>query len=140
MDFLHPHAACLRLQFSSSVLRLTNMPPPNRTKDTNYYMGPIHPRDKKPVAARLAQAALVVAYGAQGSFTGPTLAGCRANGENAARLAFLACRGLTGFRFPKGGGLKILPWAEMQISSVPLKRRCSFFACFSKESLSTGWN
>ncbi|CAJ1423797.1 unnamed protein product [Effrenium voratum] len=66
--------------------------------DTNYYMGPIHPRDKKPVAARLAQAALVVAYGAQGSFTGPTLAGCRANGENARTTTAVRVAGMNVHR------------------------------------------
>ena len=39
-------------------------------------MGPIHPRDKKPVGDRLATAAVSIAYGMQGSYTGPTLAGC----------------------------------------------------------------
>ncbi|CAK9076056.1 Sialate O-acetylesterase (H-Lse) (Sialic acid-specific 9-O-acetylesterase) [Durusdinium trenchii] len=49
---------------------------------TNYYMGPIHPRDKKPVGDRLAAAAASIAYGLQGPFTGPTLAGCQmANGK-----------------------------------------------------------
>lgn len=44
---------------------------------TNYYIGPIHPRDKKPVGDRLAAAAASIAYGLQGPFTGPTLAGCQ---------------------------------------------------------------
>ena len=44
---------------------------------TNYYMGPVHPRDKRPVGQRLAQAAAVVAYGHAGAATGPTLSGCR---------------------------------------------------------------
>eukprot|EP00434_Breviolum_minutum_P007446 symbB.v1.2.006568.t1/scaffold392.1/size213825/4 len=43
---------------------------------TNYYMGPIHPRDKKPVGDRLASAAINIAYGKKGTFTGPTLSGC----------------------------------------------------------------
>jgi hypothetical protein len=47
------------------------------TWGTRWYMGPIHPRDKKPVGARLAQAAAATVYGKPGAFTGPTLAGCR---------------------------------------------------------------
>jgi sialate O-acetylesterase len=49
---------------------------------TNYYMGPIHPRDKKPVGQRLAQAGAVVAYGKSGLATGPTLSGCQVSGGN----------------------------------------------------------
>lgn len=49
---------------------------------TNFYMGPIHPRDKKPVGDRLAMAAVSVAYGKGTAFTGPTLSGCHvANGK-----------------------------------------------------------
>ncbi len=44
---------------------------------TNYFMGPIHPRLKKPLGERLATAARVVAYGAKGPATGPTISGCR---------------------------------------------------------------
>jgi hypothetical protein len=40
---------------------------------TNWYMGPIHPRDKLPVGKRLAQAAAVVAYGQKGWSNGPTI-------------------------------------------------------------------
>ncbi|CAE7907902.1 SIAE [Symbiodinium sp. KB8] len=47
----------------------------------NYYMGPIHPRDKKPVGERLARAGAVVAYGQPGIFTGPTLSGCSVAGN-----------------------------------------------------------
>lgn len=43
---------------------------------TNWYMGPIHPRDKKPVGLRLAQAASVIAYANKGWSNGPTLSGC----------------------------------------------------------------
>lgn len=31
-------------------------------RTTNFYMGPIHPRDKKPVGVRLAKASMAVAY------------------------------------------------------------------------------
>lgn len=48
---------------------------------TDYYMGPIHPRSKKPVGARLAQAAAVTVYGTPGAFTGPTLSGCRVSAD-----------------------------------------------------------
>ena len=47
---------------------------------TASFMGPIHPRDKKPVGVRLAQAGAVVAYGHPGAATGPTLSGCRVDG------------------------------------------------------------
>ncbi|CAE7681972.1 SIAE, partial [Symbiodinium sp. CCMP2456] len=47
----------------------------------NYYMGPIHPRDKKPVGERLARAGAAVAYGKPGIFTGPTLSGCSVAGN-----------------------------------------------------------
>ena len=40
-------------------------------------MGPIHPRSKKPVGARLAQSAGVTVYGLPGAATGPTISGCR---------------------------------------------------------------
>eukprot|EP00729_Bicosta_minor_P010417 gene10417-25194_t len=50
-------------------------------KTTNWYMGPIHPRDKKPVGARLAATSMAVAYKAKGFFSnGPTVAGCSMNG------------------------------------------------------------
>ncbi len=39
-------------------------------------MGPIHPRVKKVVGSRLAQAAMTVAYGDSGASSGPTIAGC----------------------------------------------------------------
>jgi hypothetical protein len=42
-------------------------------------MGPIHPRDKKPVGDRLAQSAGVTVYGKPGAFTGPTISGCTVN-------------------------------------------------------------
>ena len=45
-------------------------------KTTNWYMGPIHPRDKKPVGARLAKLGAVVAYKKKGWSNGPTIAGC----------------------------------------------------------------
>ena len=50
------------------------------TMGTNFYMGPIHPRSKKPVGVRLAQAAAVTVYGQPGTFTGPTISGCRVSG------------------------------------------------------------
>ena len=43
---------------------------------TAQYMGGIHPRSKKPVGERLAQAAFNSVYGGSAAFTGPTLAGC----------------------------------------------------------------
>jgi hypothetical protein len=51
----------------------------NSTAGTRWFMGPIHPRDKKPVGARLAQSAGITVYGQSGAFTGPTLSGCRVN-------------------------------------------------------------
>jgi hypothetical protein len=39
-------------------------------------MGPIHPRDKKPLGVRLAQEAAALVYGVGHAVTGPTLAGC----------------------------------------------------------------
>ena len=50
------------------------------TGRTRWYMGPIHPRSKKPVGARLAQAAGVQVYGLPGAATGPTLSGCSVSG------------------------------------------------------------
>eukprot|EP00658_Telonema_sp_P-2_P024268 TRINITY_DN19753_c0_g1_i3.p1 TRINITY_DN19753_c0_g1~~TRINITY_DN19753_c0_g1_i3.p1 ORF type:complete len:493 (-),score=82.52 TRINITY_DN19753_c0_g1_i3:240-1718(-) len=49
---------------------------------TNFYMGPIHPRDKKPVGERLANGAAVVGYGVAGHSNGPTLSGCTKDGSN----------------------------------------------------------
>jgi hypothetical protein len=51
----------------------------NSTAGTPWFMGPIHPRDKKPLGARLAQAAGVSVYGLPGVATGPTLSGCTLN-------------------------------------------------------------
>ena len=56
----------------------------NSTAATQWYMGPIHPRDKKPVGVRLAQAAGVTVYGLPGAFTGPTISGCRVNAAGTA--------------------------------------------------------
>ena len=54
-------------------------------------MGPIHPRDKAPVGARLAQSAGVAVYGLPGAATGPTLSGCRVNaGSNTVTVTFNA--------------------------------------------------
>jgi hypothetical protein len=50
-------------------------------KTTNFYMGPIHPRDKKPVGARLAKVGAVVAYGKKGHTNGPTISGCKMSGD-----------------------------------------------------------
>ena len=43
---------------------------------TPVYMGPIHPRDKKPVGVRLARAAAASVYNKGGAATGPTITGC----------------------------------------------------------------
>ena len=54
-------------------------------------MGPIHPRDKKPVGFRLAQSAGITVYGLPGAFTGPTISGCRVNaGSNTVTVTFNA--------------------------------------------------
>ena len=50
---------------------------------------PIHPRDKKVVGERLARAGAVVGYGQPGVATGPTLSGCRVDGDKVT-LAFNA--------------------------------------------------
>jgi hypothetical protein len=56
--------------------------------DTNFYMGPIHPRLKKPAGQRAAIAAMAIAYPPKGqsaaqaavsprkAYTGPTISGC----------------------------------------------------------------
>jgi len=44
--------------------------------DTNYFMGPIHPRPKMWIGRRLAAAVHAVAYGGGGPASGPTLAAC----------------------------------------------------------------
>eukprot|EP00038_Savillea_parva_P025920 m.50173 g.50173 ORF g.50173 m.50173 type:complete len:698 (-) comp7211_c0_seq2:133-2226(-) len=49
-------------------------------RTTNWYMGPIHPRTKKPVGARLAQTSMAVAYGKKTWSTGPTISGCSVSG------------------------------------------------------------
>jgi hypothetical protein len=54
----------------------------NSTAGTRWYMGPIHPRDKKPVGQRLAQSAGVAVYDKPGASTGPTIAGCRLSADN----------------------------------------------------------
>ena len=48
---------------------------------TRFFMGPIHPRTKLPLATRLAKAAAVVVYGAQGPTTGPVISGCSVSGK-----------------------------------------------------------
>ena len=49
---------------------------------TGFYMGPIHPRLKKPLGARLAAAAMSVVYGGKDAPTGPTIAGCAVAGAS----------------------------------------------------------
>eukprot|EP01060_Flectonema_neradi_P030374 TRINITY_DN4390_c0_g1_i3.p1 TRINITY_DN4390_c0_g1~~TRINITY_DN4390_c0_g1_i3.p1 ORF type:complete len:608 (+),score=103.46 TRINITY_DN4390_c0_g1_i3:60-1883(+) len=44
--------------------------------ETGFYMGPIHPRDKKPLGDRLAQAAFGAVYGADVPVSGPVISGC----------------------------------------------------------------
>ena len=48
---------------------------------TNWYMGPIHPRDKKPVGDRLAAVGAVVAYKKTGHSNGPTISRCKKAGS-----------------------------------------------------------
>jgi hypothetical protein len=45
-------------------------------RDTQVFMGGIHPRIKKPVGYRLAAAAMSIVYNGTGASTGPTIAGC----------------------------------------------------------------
>ena len=49
--------------------------------DTPVYMGPIHPRDKKPVGVRMARAAATLVYKKAGAFTGPTITGCAVSAD-----------------------------------------------------------
>jgi len=49
-------------------------------RQANFYMGPIHPRDKTPSGKRLAKAASVIAYNKPGPYTGPTISGCSVSG------------------------------------------------------------
>ena len=49
---------------------------------THFFMGPIHPRPKLPFATRLARAAAVVVYGAEGPATGPVISGCSVSGKS----------------------------------------------------------
>ena len=49
--------------------------------DTPIYMGPIHPRCKKPVGNRLARAAAASVYAKGGAATGPTITGCAVSGD-----------------------------------------------------------
>ena len=48
--------------------------------NTSYYMGPIHPRIKKPVGERLALAAMGVAFDGKQPYAGPTISGCTYGG------------------------------------------------------------
>lgn len=49
------------------------------TKETNIFMGTIHPRSKSEVGQRLAIAAHNLFYGGKEAYTGPTLQGCSVN-------------------------------------------------------------
>lgn len=49
--------------------------------DTASVMGGIHPRNKKPVGDRLAQAAYNTVYGGNAIYTGPTLSSCGVSGS-----------------------------------------------------------
>jgi len=51
-------------------------------------MGAIHPRVKKPVGDRLAQAALNLVYGGNAPYTGPTLSGCSLTGTKQLSVRF----------------------------------------------------
>jgi len=48
-------------------------------RQANFYMGPIHPRDKLQSGQRIAKAASVIAYNKPGPYTGPTISGCSAS-------------------------------------------------------------
>jgi sialate O-acetylesterase len=73
--------------------------------NTSFYMGPIHPRLKKPVGDRLALAARNLLFGGTGAFAGPTLQGCALSADGAS-LAIAFNRSLL-----RGGsvGLKAYP-------------------------------
>ncbi|KAJ9456119.1 hypothetical protein DIPPA_18272 [Diplonema papillatum] len=47
---------------------------------TQFYLGPIHPRAKKPLGDRLAMAAFGTVFGADVQTTGPVLSGCEVSG------------------------------------------------------------
>eukprot|EP00040_Diaphanoeca_grandis_P042178 m.264329 g.264329 ORF g.264329 m.264329 type:complete len:830 (+) comp55607_c0_seq1:15-2504(+) len=49
--------------------------------NTSFYMGPIHPRVKKPVGDRLAAAAAALVYGSTSAYAGPTIKGCSVAGD-----------------------------------------------------------
>ena len=55
---------------------------------TPVYMGGIHPRLKRPVGERLAIAAYNQVYGGSGAATGPTIAGCTADGADKLTITF----------------------------------------------------
>jgi hypothetical protein len=78
---------------------------------TNFYMGPIHPRTKKPVGLRLAQASAAVAYKKKVAFTGPTLAGCTKAGS---KITLTFNTTLLG----AGGGIAVQNYSRVQLSSM----------------------
>jgi len=49
--------------------------------DTPLRHGQLHPRPKKEIGERLAQAAMAVVYGGKGPVTGPTVSGCAVQGN-----------------------------------------------------------
>lgn len=71
---------------------------------TPFYMGPIHPRVKKPVGVRLAKAAMAVAYKKGAATVGPTLSGCTKLGT---KITLTFNKTLLG-----SGGLTVRPQSE----------------------------
>jgi len=70
-----------------------------------FYMGPIHPRWKKPVGVRLAKAALAIAYNKASAITGPTLSGCT---KQESKLILTFNKTLLG----ANGGIEIQPQSQ----------------------------
>ena len=51
-------------------------PTMRNSSETKSFMGPIHPRVKRPVGRRLAAALVALSYGGVGAVSGPTISGC----------------------------------------------------------------
>ena len=78
-------------------------------RTSNFYMGPIHPRDKRPVGKRLGQQGAVAAYGKPGHITGPTLSGCAVE-DNKITLRFN--KTLLAGRGAAADAIKIQPYYD----------------------------